>query len=107
MFMLDSEKNKGTRDQIVNICWIIEKAREFQNNTYFYFIDYTKAFDCVNHNEVWKILQEMGIPDHFTCLLKKPVCRSRSNNENQTWDNRLVPNWERSVSRLYNVTLLI
>ena len=75
-------KGRGTKDQIANIRWIIEKAREFQNNTYFYFIDYTKAFDCVNHNEVWKILQEMGIPDHFTCLLKKPVCRSRSNNEN-------------------------
>ena len=75
-------KGRGNRDQTANIHWIIEKAREFQNNTYFYFIDYTKAFDCVNHNEVWKILQEMGIPDHFTCLLKKPVCRSRSNNEN-------------------------
>ena len=100
-------KGRGTKDQIANIRWIIEKAREFQNNTYFYFIDYTKAFDCVNHNEVWKILQEMGIPDHFTCLLKKPVCRSRSNNENQTWDNRLVPNWQRSVSRMYTVILFI
>ena len=67
---------RGTRDQIANICWIVEKAREFQKNISF--IDYAKAFDCVDHNELWKILQEMGIPDHLTCLLK-PVCRSRSN----------------------------
>ena len=63
-------KGRGTRDQIVNICWIIEKAREFQKNIYFYFIDYAKAFDWVDHNKLWKILQEMGIPDHFTCLLR-------------------------------------
>ena len=63
-------KGKGTRDQIVNIHWIIEKAREFQKNIYFCFIDYAKAFDCVNHNKLWKILQEMGIPDHLTCLLR-------------------------------------
>ena len=63
-------KGKGTRAQIVNICWIIEKAREFQKNIYFCFIDYAKAFDCVDHNKLWKILQEMGIPDHLTCLLK-------------------------------------
>ena len=58
---------KGTRDQIANICWIIEKAREFQKNIYFYFIDYAKAFDCVDHNKLCKIIQEMGIPDHLTC----------------------------------------
>ena len=63
-------KGKGTRDQIANICWIIEKAREFQKNIYFYFIDYAKPFDCVDHNKLWKILQEMGIPDHLTCLLR-------------------------------------
>ena len=63
-------KGKGTRDKIANICWIIEKAREFQKNIYFCFIDYTKAFDCVNHNKLWKILKEMGIPDHLTCLLR-------------------------------------
>ena len=63
-------KGRGTRDQIANILWIIEKAREFQKNIYFYFIDCTKAFNCVDHNKVWKILQEMGIPDHLTCLLK-------------------------------------
>ena len=63
-------KSRGTRDQIVNICWITEKAREFQKNIYFCFIDYTKAFDCVDHNKMWKILKEMGIPDHLTCLLR-------------------------------------
>ena len=63
-------KGRGTRDQIANIHWIIEKAREFQKNIYFCFIDYAKAFDCVDHNKLWKILQEMGIPDHLTCLLR-------------------------------------
>ena len=63
-------KGRGTRDQIANIFWIIEKAREFQKNIYFYFIDYAIAFDCVDHNKLWKILQEMGIPDHLTCLLR-------------------------------------
>ena len=61
-------KGRGTRDQIANIHWIIEKAREFKKNIYFCFIDYTKAFDYVDHNKLWKILQEMGIPDHLTCL---------------------------------------
>ena len=63
-------KGRGTRDQIANIRWITEKAREFQKNIYFYFIDYVKAFDCVDHNKLWKILQEMEIPDHMTCLLR-------------------------------------
>ena len=63
-------KGRGTRDQIANIHWIIEKAREFQKNIYFCFLDYAKAFDCVDHNKLWKILQEMGIPDHLTCLLR-------------------------------------
>ena len=63
-------KDKGTRDQIANICWIIQKAREFQKNIYFCLIDYAKAFDCVYHNKLWKILKEMGIPDHLTCLLR-------------------------------------
>ena len=63
-------KGRGTRDQIANICWIIKKAREFQKNIYFCFIGYTKTFDYVDHNKLWKILQEMGIPDHLTCLLK-------------------------------------
>ena len=63
-------KGRGTRDQIANIHWITEKAREFQKNIYFCFIDYAKAFDCVDHNKLWKILKEMGIPDHLTCLLR-------------------------------------
>ena len=63
-------KGRGTRDQIANICWIIEKAREFQKTIYFCFIDYAKAFDCVDHNKLWKILKEMGIPDRLTCLLR-------------------------------------
>ena len=63
-------KGRGTRDQIANICWIIEKVREFQKNIDFCFIDYTKAFDCVDHNKLWKILQEMEISDHLTCLLR-------------------------------------
>ena len=63
-------KARGTRDQIANILWIIKKAREFQKNIYFYFIDYAKAFDCVDHKKLWKILKEMGIPDHLTCLLR-------------------------------------
>ena len=63
-------KGRGTRDQIANILWIIKKAREFQKNIYFCFIDYAKAFDCVDHTKLWKILQEMGIPDHLTCLLR-------------------------------------
>ena len=61
-------KGRGTRDQNANICWIMEKAREFQKNIYFWFVTYAKAFDCVDHNKLWKILQEMGIPDHPTCL---------------------------------------
>ena len=60
-------KGRGTRDQIASICWIIKKAREFQKNIYFCFIDYAKGFDCVDHNKLWKILKEMGIPDHLTC----------------------------------------
>ena len=64
-------KGKGTRDQIANIYWIMEKAREFQKNIYFCFIDYAKAFDYVDHNKLWKILKEMGIPDHLTCPLRK------------------------------------
>ena len=63
-------KGRGTRDQIANICWIIERAREFQKNTYFCFIDYAKTFDCVDHNKLWKILKEMEIPDHLICLIR-------------------------------------
>ena len=63
-------KGRGTRDQIANICWIIKETREFQENIYFCFIDYTKVFDCVGHNKLWKILQKIGIQDHLTCLLR-------------------------------------
>ena len=71
-------KGRGTRYQIANICWIMEKAREFPKNIYFCCIDYAKAFDCVDHNKLWKILGEMGIPDHLTCLLRN-LCRSGGN----------------------------
>ena len=63
-------KGRGIREQIANICWIIEKAKEFQKNIYFFFTDYAKAFDCVDHNKLWQVLREMGIPDHLTCLLR-------------------------------------
>ena len=81
-------KGRGTRDQIA-ICWIMEKAREFQKNIYFSFIDYTKAFDCVDHNKLWEILQEMGIPDHLTCLLRNLYAGQeatvRSGHETTDW----------------------
>ena len=69
-FQAGFRKGSGTRDQIANICWIIEKAREFQKNIYFCFIGYTEAFDCMDHNKLWKFIQDMGIPDHLTCLLR-------------------------------------
>ena len=78
-------KGRGTRDQIANIHWIIEKAREFQKNICFCFIDYTKAFDCVDHDKLWKILKEMGIPDHLTCLLQNLYASQEA-----TWNNGLV-----------------
>ena len=70
MFKLNLVKAEEARDQIASICWIIEKAGEFQKNIYFHFIEYAKAFECVDHNKPWKILKEMGIPDHLTCLLE-------------------------------------
>ena len=70
MFKLVLEKAEEPEDQIANIQWIIEKAKEFQKNIYFCFIDYAKAFDCVDHNKLWKILKEMGIPDHLSCFLR-------------------------------------
>ena len=94
-------KGRGTRDQIANIHWIIEKAREFQKNIDFCFIDYAKAFDCVENSE----RDGHTIPPDLP--LEKPVCRSGSNSYNWTWNNRLVPNRKRSTSRLYIVTLLI
>ena len=98
-------KGRGTRDQIANIHWFIEKARTFQKNIYFGFIDYVKALDCVDHNKLWKILKEMEIPDHLTCLLRYLMQAKKQ--QNWTWNNRLIPNRERSMSKLYIVTLLI
>ena len=97
-------KARGTRDQVANIRWIIEKAREFQKYIYFCFINYAKAFDCVDHNKLWKILKEMGIPN---LPPEKSAFRLRSNSKNWTWNNILVPKQETSTSRLYIVTLLI
>ena len=85
----------------------MEKAREFQKNIYFCFIEYAKAFDCVDHNKLWKILKVMGIPDHLTCLLRSLDAGQEATGSNWTWNNRLVPNRKRSTSRLYTVTLLI
>ena len=70
MFKLRFRKGRGTREQIANIHWIVEKAKEFQKNIYFCFIEYAKAFDCVDHNKLWKIVEEMGIPDHLTCFMR-------------------------------------
>ena len=85
-------KGRGPRDQIANIHWIIKKARQFQENVYFCFIDYTKAFYSVDHNKLWKILQEMGIPDRLTCLLRNQYAGQEATVRNWTWKNRLVPN---------------
>ena len=98
-------KGRGTRDQIANIRWIIKKAREFQKNIYFCFVDYAKAFNCVDHNKLWKILKEMGVPDLLTCLLRN--LEKSQKQQNWTWNNKLVPNRERSMSLLCIVTLLI
>ena len=103
---------RGTTDQIANVCWITKKTKEFQKNIYFCFIDYAKAFDCVDPKKLWKVLKQMGISDHFSCLLRNlsrflSKCTSRSNSQNWTWNNRLVPNRKRSTSRLHIVTLLI
>ena len=98
-------KGRETRDHIANILWIVEKAREFQENIYFCFIDYAKAFDYVDHNKLWKILKEMGIPDHLICLLRNLYAGQEATI--RTWNNRLVPNRKRSMSRLYIATLLI
>ena len=99
-------KGRGTRDQIVNIRWVIEKAREFQKNIYFCFIDYAKAFDCVDHNKLENSERDGNtIPSDLS--LEKPVYRSGSSSQNWMWNNRIVPNRKRSISRLYIVTLLI
>ena len=92
--------------KIADICWIIEKARELQKNIYFSFIDYAKAFDYVDYNKLWKILKEMGIPDHLTWLLRN-LYAGQEAIVKTIHETRLVPDWERSMSRLYIVTLFI
>ena len=96
-------KGRGTKDHIVNICWIIKKAREFQKKKFFFFTDYAKEFDCVDQNKLWKILKEMRIPDHLTSLLRNLYAGQEATvrTGHETMD------WERSMSRLYIVTLLI
>ena len=99
-------KGRGTRDQIANICWIIIKAREFQKNIYFCFIDYANTFGYVDHNKLWKILKEMEIPDHLTCLLRNLYAGQkatvRTGHETMDWLEI-----GKGRSRLYIVTLLI
>ena len=96
-------KGRATRDQIANICWIIKKAREFQKKHLFCFIDYAKAFDCVDH----KLLKEMGIPDHLTCLLRNLYAGQEATVRTGHGTTDWFPHQERSTSRLYIVTLLI
>ena len=103
-------KGRGTRDQIANIFWTIEKAKEFQKNIDFCFIDYAKAFDCVDHYKLWKILQEMGIPDHLTCPWE--ICMQAKKQQlepdmEQWTGSKLGKEYVKAVSRLSIVTLLI
>ena len=86
-------KGRGTRDQIANIRWIIEKARKFQKNIYFCFIDYARVFDCVDHNKLWKILKEMGIPDHLTSLLRNLYAGQEATVRTGHGTTELVPTW--------------
>ena len=100
-------QGRGTRDQIANIHWIIKKTREFQKNIYFCFIDYAKAFDCVDHNKLWKILKEVGISDHLTCLLRNLYTGQEATVKLEMEQLELEMEQQRSTSRLYIVTLLI
>ena len=100
-------KGTGTRDQITNFLWIIKKAREFQENIYFCFIDYAKVFDCVDPNKLWKILKEMGIPDHLTCLLRNLYAGQKATVRTGHGTTDWFQIGKRSTSRLYIVTLLI
>ena len=100
MFKLDFKKAEEPEIKLpTSICWITEKAREFQKNIYFCFIDYTKAFVCVDHNKLWKILKDMEMPDHLTCLLRN-LYAGQEATVRTTWNNGLVPNWEKNMSRL-------
>ena len=100
-------KGRRTRHHIANIHWIMEKAREFQKNIYFCFIDYAKAFDCVDHNKLWKILKEMGIPDHLICLLRNLYAGQEATVRTGHGTTDWFQIRKRSMSRLYIVTLLI
>ena len=105
-------KGRGTRGQIANVHWILEKAREIQKDIFFCFTDYTKTFDSVDHNKLWKILKEMGVPDHLTCLLRNlyagQEATARTLHGTMDWFQKWTSTpWERHTSRLYNVTLLI
>ena len=100
-------KGRGTRDQITYILWIIEAAREFQKNIYFCFIDYSKAFDCVDHNRLWKILKEMRIPDHLTCLLRNLYAVQEATVRIGHGTTDWFQTGKGVMSRLYIVTLLI
>ena len=100
-------KGRRTRDQIADIHWIIEKAREFQKNIYFCFIDYVKAFDCVDHNKLWEILQEMGMPDHLSCLLRNLYAGQEATVRTGHGTTDWFQIGKGVMSRLYIVTLLI
>ena len=100
-------KGRGTKDQIASIRWIIEKAREFQKNIYFCFIDYAKAFDCVDHNKLWTILKEKRISNHLTCLLRNLYGGQEATVRTGHRTTDRFPNWESNTSRLYIVTLLM
>ena len=103
---LRQRKGRRTRDQIANIHWIIKNAGEFQKNIYFCFIDYTKTFDCVDHNKLENSSRDGNSWPHYLPP-EKSVCRSRNNSYNQTWNNILVPDWERSASKLYILSLCL
>ena len=105
MFKLNLEKAEEPEIKLPNIHWIMEKVMEFPQNIYLCLIDYTKAFDCVDHNKLWKILKEMGITDHLIYLLRNLYAGQEATV--RTRHIGLVPNWERSTSRLYIVTPLI
>ena len=107
MHKLDLEKAEEPEIKLPTFVWILEKPREFQKNIYFCFNDYAKAFNCVDHNKLWKISKEMGISDHLTCLLRNLYAGQEATVRTGSATMGLIQNWERSTLRLYIVTLLI
>ena len=107
MFKLVLEKAEEPDIKLSTSAGSSKKQENSRKNIYFCFNDYVKTFDCVDHSKLWKILKEMGIPDHLTCLLRNLYAGQEATVRTWTWNNGLVPNWERSTSRLYIVTLLI